>query len=828
MARLIGPDEACRVVYLTSGTNKGKAAAQGYPAILYIDEALTTPADILTTTGDAIADSQVMVDAYSRMPLVQYPDGVDTLWTSINGGPAVPMFARVDDRLDSLGTRLTALEPGGSAAAATAAALTSEAATRANADTALSTSIGSEAVARANADTALDAATVHKTGAETIAGVKTFSSEPVVPTPTQSTSPARKDYVDTSFAAVNGSAQTISDANAAQARANLSAAALGGTNPSRVIPPRTGEVVVANLGKAGHGWTQSGNGSSQLNDTSTFSDGSQSLRATTDGAGTYCNLNSPAFGPALDMTGKIFAIKIRIAAAATLSQTVLYAGDAGLANHFAFVWSSGSGGDQVMIDGEWCYITLPWGSPSMVTSGTPNRTAITNLRIGLRDINNGTPITANIAKVVTLPEPLDVFPSGFLEMSFDDGYLTHRTVAAPYLGQYGIAGTEYPICDRIDSGGGWMSSVQLQELQNQFGWTVGLHAYTAAHHDSTNGLTDLSSADQAKELRLCRDFAQRLGLRGVDYLAYPKGLFSSTLIGNARQFCSAGRTTYRKYRESWPPADRFKLRTVSVSAAAGIGDTVSSLQAEIDKAVAGRYVLHLCFHDLISAATLSAQGGSYSANQFLDTDFRLVVDYAVASGIQLGSIEQLYHARPKPITDVGLTVRDLGVGQETSPRALASVANQPGSGTMRLSYFTARKTEKVGSVVAYTGGAAASAITLSRIGLYTVGADGSSLTALIASTADDTSLFSAINTEYTKAFSTPVQLVAGQRYAIAPLILATTTPSLYGPPSPPAALLTKFPRTSGAVTGQTDLPASVTSGSIVTSGFSLYFSLLPV
>lgn len=44
-------------------------------------------------------------------------------------------------------------------------------------------------------------AVVHKTGAETVAGVKTFSSELVVPTPTINTSPATKLYVDNGLAA---------------------------------------------------------------------------------------------------------------------------------------------------------------------------------------------------------------------------------------------------------------------------------------------------------------------------------------------------------------------------------------------------------------------------------------------------------------------------------------------------------------------------------------------------------------------------------------------------------------------------------------------------
>jgi hypothetical protein len=91
-------------------------------------------------------------------------------------------------------------------ATARGTAVTAEATTRASADTALSTSIASEATtaraaeganATAIATKATDSAVVHNTGTETVAGVKTFSSSPVVPTPTTSGQAATKGYADT-------------------------------------------------------------------------------------------------------------------------------------------------------------------------------------------------------------------------------------------------------------------------------------------------------------------------------------------------------------------------------------------------------------------------------------------------------------------------------------------------------------------------------------------------------------------------------------------------------------------------------------------------------
>jgi hypothetical protein len=53
-----------------------------------------------------------------------------------------------------------------------------------------------------------DATVVHNTGAETVAGVKTFSSSPIVPTPSGSTDATNKTYVDT---AVSGAVVKTGD-----------------------------------------------------------------------------------------------------------------------------------------------------------------------------------------------------------------------------------------------------------------------------------------------------------------------------------------------------------------------------------------------------------------------------------------------------------------------------------------------------------------------------------------------------------------------------------------------------------------------------------------
>lgn len=104
MARLIGPDDGSRTVYLRNGLVK----AQGRQATLYADSGKTQLANVLTLGGAAIPGSVVTIDDASKIPLIQFPDGVDTIWSSIGGSAAFPLYARTDDRLDALSSRLGA------------------------------------------------------------------------------------------------------------------------------------------------------------------------------------------------------------------------------------------------------------------------------------------------------------------------------------------------------------------------------------------------------------------------------------------------------------------------------------------------------------------------------------------------------------------------------------------------------------------------------------------------------------------------------------------------------------------------------------------------
>lgn len=165
-------------------------------------------------------------------------------------------------------------------------------------------------------------------------------------------------------------------------------------------------------------------------------------------------------------------------------------------------------------------------------------------------------------------------------------------------------------------------------------------------------------------------------------------------------------------------------------------------------------------------------------------------------------------------------------GVETTSRQNCGLNNVPTmtSGVLRFAYFTPPATTVVSKCVTSTGGTAAGATpTLCRVGLYSVAANGD-LT-LVASMANDTTMWASTNTEYEKNLSASYTVVGGQRYAAAALcVTGTTPPNLFGavPSHGASAVFARAPRLAAIVNSQTDLPASVSVGSLSNSTTSLW------
>jgi hypothetical protein len=171
----------------------------------------------------------------------------------------------------------------------------------------------------------------------------------------------------------------------------------------------------------------------------------------------------------------------------------------------------------------------------------------------------------------------------------------------------------------------------------------------------------------------------------------------------------------------------------------------------------------------------------------------------------------------------------LAAGTTTMDRRYASGTVSVTSQQMRLSFFTAPRAETISTLAVATGSTAAAATpTLCRMGIYSVAGNGD-LT-LVASTANDTTLFASASTRYSKALSASYNAILGQRYALAVLVVTgVATPTLIGFSLSSAmnVALTTSPRLTAVVAGQADLPNSVLSASLGTSNAAPFGEVLP-
>jgi hypothetical protein len=146
---------------------------------------------------------------------------------------------------------------------------------------------------------------------------------------------------------------------------------------------------------------------------------------------------------------------------------------------------------------------------------------------------------------------------------------------------------------------------------------------------------------------------------------------------------------------------------------------------------------------------------------------------------------------------------------ELTNTSTAQTASQP-----YYSFFTSSATVTVSSITIGTTNTAGASLTLARMGLYTF---DETTAVLVARTANDTTLFNAANTVYTRSFDTTggypasYTLAAGTRYGVAVFSAGTTLPS-YAMKNINFATGNMTPRMAAVSTSASDLPTSITMG----------------
>lgn len=171
--------------------------------------------------------------------------------------------------------------------------------------------------------------------------------------------------------------------------------------------------------------------------------------------------------------------------------------------------------------------------------------------------------------------------------------------------------------------------------------------------------------------------------------------------------------------------------------------------------------------------------------------------------------------------DNALRLRDtdafpLASGVSTISRdAINSLAVTAGTGFVRYTMFRPSRTFTTTQVKMRTGTTAAAATpTMCKMGLFRLRPEGGGVysAALIASTANDTTLWAAANTSYTRSWAVSAEVAAGRLYAFATICVSgAATPSFVGRAYNLAAedLALDPPIVGISAAGATDLPASV-------------------
>ena len=158
-----------------------------------------------------------------------------------------------------------------------------------------------------------------------------------------------------------------------------------------------------------------------------------------------------------------------------------------------------------------------------------------------------------------------------------------------------------------------------------------------------------------------------------------------------------------------------------------------------------------------------------------------------------------------------------------------TIANQ----TARFAFWRAQRSGWVGSIKMFTAGTAAATVTTIKFGLYEAD-DAESTFTLKAVTANDTALFAATNTVYSKAVTTGYKRTRGKLYAAGALFVGTTAPVvvaapvLLGPVDSTSLAYNPSP-ISGVLSSITDLPTSFTLSTLTggSANQAPYVELVP-
>jgi peptidoglycan/xylan/chitin deacetylase (PgdA/CDA1 family) len=422
-------------------------------------------------------------------------------------------------------------------------------------------------------------------------------------------------------------------------------------------------VTVVTQFQAGHGWTLLGGTTGDLNATNaSHTVGTQCAWFQGNGNNTSVGMRKTA-GPSFDLTGKDVGLLLRVDEPNQILtgggvSFILYAANSGFANFITFDMSSTASikyfprrsTSGTSFGGSWVYITIPidptatnaYTAKSGAQTAAQILAAVTDWQILHKDPAASTPAKISVQELFIIPKQA-TYPNGVCCLTFDDGYASCITKAAPMVQTASGRATAHLIKDQIGIAN-YLTLAQALQLQSTYQWAIGTHSYLGIDHEAGPGIgfTSLTADACTNDIQQERRWLRDQGFTAIDHLAYPHGAYCIEQDGSGNvndrvdvtlaPYLKSARTLYGKMPETIPCADRMKLRVwVSTSNVT----TLATLQTCADVCKRTQSAMIVVFHEIVDAsATLSTQ--------WLTADLQSFITYLGAQGIPLRTIDEVF------------------------------------------------------------------------------------------------------------------------------------------------------------------------------------------
>lgn len=382
--------------------------------------------------------------------------------------------------------------------------------------------------------------------------------------------------------------------------------------------------------QAGHGWIGQAFGEGctvEPNDTTDFMLGSQSANsflACVGGSTDRTNWDITGLAP-VDVTGKRFAVLVKVSDQAALNQLTLKMSATGdFTNDYQGI-DMADGGTSIsasLPSGRWTWLYGSLAEPVSGATGT-DITAVTSWQVWA---NADAPCTINFGAVAYFDDS-PAFPNGVVTFNFDDSYDTQWTAARAVMDQFGYPGVAATIVEALGTAG-CLTLDQLHNLKDNHGWEITGHAYAQSAHQG--GYGELTPTALETEVGLLRGWLAQEEFSGIFRYPLADGpLNVIEAVGSKFDLALKGNSGKHQTKYIGAPLE---IRTRGVKDT----DTLADVQAHVDAAKTHGLWLILGFHRIAETAN--------SAITWPTADLQSLCAYLDAQGVPVRTISEVIEA----------------------------------------------------------------------------------------------------------------------------------------------------------------------------------------